>query len=59
MYSHGFVVNPMIFQFGLFLAKSNLFYVCSVSFELASRVIHYPIFNHFSPALYIVLHHEQ
>jgi len=59
MRNDGFVINTMIFQFGLSFAKSNLFGVCSVSSESSSPFIHYPIFNHFSPALYLVFHHEQ
>ena len=41
------------------LAKSNLFDFCSVPWEPSPPFIHYPIFNHFSPALYIVFIHEQ
>lgn len=44
----------MIFHFHLPLDKSNLLRVCSVSFGSPSFFIHYPIVNHFSPALYII-----
>ena len=49
----------MPFQFDLSLTKSNLFYIGCVSFELPSLFIHYPIFNHFNPALYTVYYPEQ
>ena len=43
----------MKFQFDLPLVKSNLFDLSFVSFELPS-FIHYPIFNHFNPALLLL-----